>query len=657
MAVRKRKPVDTVRASRDGHEFHETWTARKAMQLLQPRSDLTAIAVEGLSPLDQAGASPEVVEVADITIYFGGGTSFDTASQTIFAQFKYSIAGIDRDFRAVDAKKTVEKFGKTFRDFKKKYGSKSVQEGLDFQLITNQKISENLLIALDSLIANSPRTGDVKKQAEQFQRAAGLSGRPLADFTRKFKLLGRTGSLPELKKELASLLVDLSASDDPMARARLGELKSLVRDKAGYAGSDRNLIKRTDVLAALQIGDPEDLLPSETRISKIGEVIEREQIDDALTHISTMTAPLLIQATGGVGKTVFLDTLARRMDSDHEVVLFDCFGGGAYRSPADARHLPKRGLVHIANVLAFRGLCDPMLPSSSDIQGLLRTFRRRLRQCLRTIESLAPGRNLVIIIDAIDNAEIAASRDREDCFPIKLLESLDTEPIQGVKIVASCRPERRPETYAKYEELQLHPFSKGETKTFLQKRIGTPTQVEANVAWARSRGNPRVLENLIEAGRGLLDPSEIGEVVKVDDLIRQRISDALAVVKERGYKEAEIGTFLAGLAVLPPPVPLAEYANACGIEPNAIESFVSDLTPLLDRTSEGVIFRDEPTESIVREQYASSKEALRRLASNLSARQQGSVYAARALPDLLYQIGDGEALVKLAFDDRVPSEM
>ena len=50
------KPIDSVRASREGHEFHEAWTARKALQLLLPTDNLVGIAVEGLSPADQAAA-------------------------------------------------------------------------------------------------------------------------------------------------------------------------------------------------------------------------------------------------------------------------------------------------------------------------------------------------------------------------------------------------------------------------------------------------------------------------------------------------------------------------------------------------------------------------------------------------------------------------
>lgn len=656
MAANSPARVDKVRASREGHEYHEAWTARKAMQLLWPDSELRAIAVEGLSPADQARAPLKTVEVADITMYFGGDPNFEQAARTTIAQFKYSIAHKDKDFRATDAKKTVEKFAKTYREYTRKYGAQTVADKLDFQLITNQPISESLLEAINVLASSTPLRGDVAKQATQFRAASGLSGKPLAAFARKLKLLGRTGSLPEIKNELASLLVDWSATSDTRAGARLGELVKLVREKAGYAGTGRNLITRTDILAALNIGDPKDLLPCEPVIPNVGSILEREQLADALARISRMTAPLLIQATGGVGKTIFMNTLATKMAEDHEVVFFDCFGGGAYRSPEDARHLPSRGLIHIANTLAFsRGLCDPMLPDSPDMQGLLRTFRRRLKQCLDTISRMTPGRKLALLIDAIDNADIIARQRSEDCFPIRLLESLDTEPIAGIKLIVSCRPERKPATYAKCEEFSLHQFTKNETAAFLRARLKNVSNVEINVAQARSDGNPRVLDYLLKAGRGLLDPSEIDKRIELDDLIQKRINETLATALERGYQENDIDAFLAGLAVLPPPVPLEEYAGAHGIALDAIESFASDLHPLLERTNQGLMFRDEPTETLVHKRYASSVDALRRVASNLLTRQGVSVYAARALPGLLHQLDDGERLFALAFDDRIPS--
>ena len=97
--------MDTVRASRDGHEYHETWIARKALQLLRPDSVLKAIAVEGLSPLDQKTAPREAVEIADIVLHYDG-TSFANSSKSTVIQIKYSIASSDTPFRTSNAKKT-----------------------------------------------------------------------------------------------------------------------------------------------------------------------------------------------------------------------------------------------------------------------------------------------------------------------------------------------------------------------------------------------------------------------------------------------------------------------------------------------------------------------------------------------------------------------
>ena len=654
---KQRKKIDKVRASRDGHEFHEAWAARKATQLLWPDTDLIAIAVEGLSPTDQAGATASTIEIADLTFYYGLVPNFKDSARTTIAQLKYSIADQDNDFRASHTKKTVEKFSAIYRSFKRKYGAEAVEAKLDFQLVTNQPINGSLIQAIDATARGASPTGDVKEQAKQFKAASGLSGKSLENFARKLKIIGRTANLRQTKNEIASLLVDWSATSDLIATARLGKLRELIRDKAGYAGTDRNLIRRTDLLAALQIGDPKDLLPCEAALVDVGPVLEREQLYEAIVRISNNSTPLLIHATGGVGKTVFMHSLASKLSTDYEVVFFDCFGGGAYRSPEDARHLPKKGLIHIANTLAFRGLCDPLLPDSPDVHTLLRAYRRRLTQCLNTISRMMPGRKLAIFIDAIDNAIFAAGQTSEDCFPIKLLESLDTEPINGVKLVVSCRTERKPHTYSLFDEFELRPFSKGETGAFLRARLKNVTDVEVNVAQARSGGNPRVLDYLVNAGRGLLDPSEIDKDIELDDLIQQRITDALSLATKRGYEERDLSAFLAGLAVLPPPVPVDEYAAAHGMECAVIESFASDLSPLLERTNHGLMFRDEPTETLIHKRYATSPDTLERVASHLLARQDSSVYAASALPRLLYKLGHGERLFELAFDDRIPASI
>jgi hypothetical protein len=658
--AKQKTSINKVRASREGHEYHEAWTARKALQLLLPTDNLVGIAVEGLHPADQAAATSKTVEIADIVLYYGKRPTFNGADTVNIVQFKYSISSRDVELRNSHAKKTVAKFAASYLDHKGRYGAKAVRSKLQFELITNRPIYPAFEQAIESIADGKPLFGEVKKQAEQFKTACGLDGNALVEFAGKCLITGLAGKLTETKGDLSRTLVDWSAADDARARARLGAMRQMVRDKAGLAGTNRNVIRRVDVLAALDVPDVDELLPCPASLPEVGKVVEREQLAEAVALVPTLDRPLLIHATGGVGKTVFLDSLAQSLLCKHEVLFFDCFGGGRYRAPDDSRHLPKRGLIHIVNTLAFRGLCDPLLPGNDNVESLLRTFRLRLSQCVRTLTTASAERELILFIDAIDNAAQHATDRNEPSFPTLLLESLHYGgPIPGVRLVVSCRSHRIDISMkdVSYFDFKLKPFSLTETQTYLRDRLPNVTKIEIQVAQARSDGNARILEHLVTSDRGLLDQSEIKNKIELDDLLKKRIEAALSEAKARGYKTTETSAFLAGLSVLPPPVPVDEYAGALRIDVSAIESFSSDLASLLEWTKYGLMFRDEPTETLIRENFGSDDEALRRVATNLMNRQDSSVYAARALPSLLQKLDDGEQLFRLAFDERFPKSI
>ena len=649
--------INSVRASRDGHEFHETWTARKALQLLLPTDNIVGIAVEGLHPVDQAAAASETVEIADIVLYNGRRPTFNGADTVNIVQFKYSVSSSNIEFRNSHAKKTIDKFAAAYLDHKKRYSVKEVRDKLEFELITNRPIYSAFEHAIACIANRKPLSGEIKKQADQFKAACGLSGKQLIEFAGKFRIMGLAGSLSDNKRDLSRTLVDWSDATDAVAIARLGALRQLVRDKAGYAGTNRNVIRRIDVLAALNVQDEGELLPCPASLPDVGDVVEREQLAEAIALIPKLDKPLVVHAAGGVGKTVFLDSLAQSLSDNHYVLFFDCFGGGAYRAPDDSRHLPKRGLVHIVNTLACRGLCDPLLPGNENVESLVRTFRRRLDQCVKTLSTASVARKLILLIDAIDNAVQHADDRNEPSFPTLLLESFHySGPIPGVRLVVSCRSHRIEKSTkdVPFLDFKLKPFSPSETKTYLQNRMPNVTQTEIQVAQARSGGNARILEHLVTSDRGLLDQSEIENAIELDDLLNERIEAALSEAVARGYKKIETDAFLAGLSVLPPPVPLDEYAGAHGMDLSAVESFAADLAPLLERTKYGLMFRDEPTETLIRENYGSDDDALRRVAENLLNRQDNSVYAARALPGLLQKLDDGKQLFELAFNERFP---
>ncbi len=650
-------PTGKVRASRDGHEFHETWTARIALQLLLPTDNLVGISVEGLPPADQRKAASETVEIADIAMYYGNSPTFADAETVNIVQFKYSVSHKDIDFRNSHAKKTIRKFAAAFIDYKIKYSAKNVRDKLQFELTTNRPIYPAFEQAITCIADSQPLKGEVKKQADQFEKACGLSGKQLVEFAGKFRITGQAGSLSSSKLVLSRTIVDWSGASDATARARLGTLKQMVRDKAGSAGTDKNVIRWVDVLAALDVQDKADLFPCPTSFPEIGPIVEREQLGKVLSLIPQLDKPLLIHAAGGIGKTVFLESLAKSLSEQHEVVLFDCFGGGSYRAPDDARHLPKRGLIHIVNTLACRGLCDPLLPGNEHVEELIKAFRRRLKQSVDTIKAAVKETELILLIDAIDNAAEHANDNRQLSFPTLLLESFQyNRPIPGVRLVVSCRTHRIQISVNEVpcQKLELEPFSLSETGIYLRDRLSKLTQTEIQVAQSRSGGNPRILEHLVSSDRGVLDQSEINNTIVLDDLLNRRIQEALSGAFARGNKQSQTNAFLAGLSVLPPPVPLKEYADAHGMDISAVESFAADLAPLLERTRHGLMFRDEPTETLIRDKFGSDINALRRVAKNLLNQQDRSVYAARALPGLLLRLDDGKQLFELAFNESFP---
>ncbi len=623
-----------------------------------PSDELTGIAVEGLAPADRAAASAEAIEVADLVLYYGKSAAFNAADAVVILQFKYSIGSESVPFRASDASKTVGKFAAAFRSYRRKYGAKSVREKLQFELITNRPVHQAFEEAVSGIASGGPLKGDAKKQATQFKAACRLRKTALLEFAQKFRVTGFAGSLRKNKQALSRIIADWSPAADAMARARLGNMRQLLRDKAGSEGEGRNVIRRTDVLDALELQSLDDLFPCPESFPEVGTVVRREQLPAAVKMIPKLDTPLLIHAAGGLGKTVFLQSLAKALSKSHETVLFDCFGGGSYRAPEDNRHLPKRGLIHIANSLACRGLCDPLLPVSENVEDLIKAFRARLAQAVSALRRESPGKQLLLFIDAIDNAAEHAKDKGERAFPTLLLESFHYNgPVPGVQLIVSCRTHRRDISRGQVpcEEFRLDPFTPKEAEQYVRDRIEKVTDTQVQVACSRSSGNPRILEHLVGSDRGLLDASELGNKIELDDLLRARIQKALEEARRRGYPESDINAFLAGLSVLPPPVPPREYADAHGMDVTAVDSFAADLAPLLEQTRHGLTFRDEPTETLVRESYAAGAEALHTLAANLIKKQGESVYAASALPGLLEKLEDEKLLFELAFDERFPA--
>jgi hypothetical protein len=150
--------VDTVRASRGGHTFHERWAARRALQLVFPQDRLKAIAVEGLSSSETAEPGAAAEEIADLVLYYGDGENFATSEVVQTAQFKYKTT--PGAVTASYLRKTVEKFAGSVVGYEKDFSAVDVDKKLTFTFVTNADFSPALWEAINGLKSGSAPTED-----------------------------------------------------------------------------------------------------------------------------------------------------------------------------------------------------------------------------------------------------------------------------------------------------------------------------------------------------------------------------------------------------------------------------------------------------------------------------------------------------------------
>lgn len=651
--------IDKVRASKAGHAYHEAWAARTALELLLPATDLTAITLEGFDERDEEELGTGAVEIADLVQYHGG-TNVARAHHVMVVQFKYSIASATAPVRAADIASTLTKFASTDAELRATHGDDHVGKAVRYEFATNRPIHDNLGSAITAVTTSTDSEGDIGRQADQLRQALKDYPYPAAELLGRLELIGSKGSLIDAERALSATLAAWSEPSDPDAEKRLLKLRNLIRIKAGPGSEVDKRIDRVAVLAELEVEHEDRLYPTPDAFPEVGQVIQRAVLDDVTALVREGGPPLIVHAAGGMGKTVLMQGLAERLRADGPVVLFDGFGAGRWRDPADSRHLPERTLVHLANILSGQGLCDILLPVA-DVTGLLRAFRRRLAQSVVAARNTREGACLSLILDAIDHAGLAAQDTGTPSFAHLLLRSISIEPIDGVRVVASCRTERIALATGdiSHRSFPLPLFTDAEARSLIAERVSEASAAEIAALLTRSGRNPRCLDNLIASGPPFDPVSFPGSHSEpqdlLDALLSKRLEDARSTARTRGAKDADIDLLLTGIALLAPPVPIEELAAAHGLVAEQVESFAADLNPLLERTPHGLMFRDEPTETLIRSKYGANQASRDRVIAALQDRQLTSNYAARALPTLLTSLRDSDQLFRLAFDLRVPS--
>ena len=640
---------DLTRPSRDGDQFHYLWAARRCLSLLAPQGDLVAIAIESSSPQELPPESGPLSgeEVIDIVEYYGD-EDLSRARLVRYMQLKHSSRRASAPWTASGLKKTLTGFAARYRSLLQTFNQDDVADRFEFWFVTNRPISPAFLEAVSGAVQDE--VSQCPEDHEKLKQCTGLDGPEMSSFC---KLLhcepGEESYMDQrniLSREVSVYLPDYDF-DAPT------QLKELVTGKALSESEDNPVITKMDVLRVLKT-DEGRLFPARCLIDAIDKAVPREQESDLVRAIvEADEQPIIIYAVSGTGKSVFSTRLAGLLPAGSVSILYDCFGKGQYRSPTGYRHRHQEALVQIANELASRRLCDLLIPTvNADAAAYVRAFVHRLRQtmtCIRDAESQAV---LCIVVDAADNAQMAAEEiGQSRSFVRDLLR--ETLP-SGVRLVVLCRSHRQdildPPPHAL--RLELKPFTRAETAAHLRHTFPDASENDVAEFHRLSSHNPRVqaleLSRKLPLGETLrrLGPNPTTVETSIESVLRERIAK---VQDSAGAKEKQaMDGVCAALAVLRPLVPIAILSRISGASEDSIRSLVLDLGRPLHLTDDAVQFLDEPVETWFRETFKPSREALVAFVLRLMPLAAESAYVAATLPQLMLDVGQLQELVALA---------
>ncbi|HEY4059758.1 MAG TPA: ATP-binding protein, partial [Kofleriaceae bacterium] len=641
---------DLVRASRDGDQFHYHWGARQCLRLLSKSSDLVAITIEGPSTAEAANdaiASGE--ELIDVGFYYGSEAR-DSARLVRFVQLKHSTRHADEAWTASGLANTLKGFAKRYTELAKRLSAEVVAKRFRFEFTTNRPISSKVQQALADLASGAAvRHPEEHKYLAQY---SGLKGAHLQQFFALFIATGGEGNLWEQRRQLAQDSSQYLAGADSEAPL---ELKELVTRKATTEFETNPSIRRHDVLLALKVGE-DDLAPAPCLLPDPKNTLPREQERDILKTLLESTTPVVLHADGGVGKSVLAARLAASVPQNSVAVLYDCFGDGLYRSALGLRHRYRDALVQIANELAAQGLCYPLVPTErADARQYMRAFMGRLTQAVGSLRAVDPNAALCIIIDAADNAEMAAVEWRQSG---SFVRELIRAPLpDGVHTAFTCRTHRKSLLQAppSARDVALRSFSNAESAKHLRSKYPDAGDTDVSEFASLSSSNPRVQSLALAGSKSLAELlRQLGpEPTTVDNAIGSLLDAAIARLKDASssVEAVQIDSICRGLAVFRPLVPVTVLAKVSGTSEGAIRSLALDLGRPLLLKGDSVHFLDEPTETWFRERFGADGDDLAIFVERLKPLASDNSYAAAALPQLLLRVGRFDELVALALSD------
>lgn len=635
---------ERVRASRDGDRFHYTWGAARLLHLLSPASNLQQVYIEGAGST-LSDDEPDGAEVIDLTEFYGPPKGDFTSLEV--RQFKHSTLRSNENFTLGEVCKVLTKFAEIDNALHAQHPHATIR----FSIVTNKPIAPTAINAVRELATGQPSAEG--SPAAGLKDAAKLNTKTAASLCSRLDLRDREPGVTALRRGLDREVGGLTADTDLRVSASLVDL---VASRASTESSGP--ILKSDVLTAF--GCREDELAPAPCLLDDTPFIAREAYRDLADQILETPGSMVLTAEGGVGKSTFARALPDLLTDRADVIIYDCFGNGNYRNPAHPRHRHRDGLVQLATEIAGLGLCFPIVHAGNHApEEYTKAFVRRLDQASEMLMQ-SGNRQLVIVVDAADNAVIAAE-DNADSRPfVRDLLRLQADIPPNVRIVLTCRPERldRLEAPSGLASLELPTFTPEETAKVVSGSHPSATKLDVSEIHDRTAGNPRVVSTVLFETATIHDA--LGRVTGIasatsalDSLMQEQVTNAF---NNAGRSRVELERAAQLLTLLRPSVPLGILAKLAGTQAASVRSFISDLGRGLILDGQTVQFLDEPTETYFRKRHPATQEVAAQAALQLRLLSGSSAYAASSLPEVLWSANlHDELLALVATDDALPS--
>lgn len=635
---------ERVRASRDGDRFHYTWGAARLLQLLRPASNLQQVSVEGVG----STSSEEELdgsEVIDLTEFYGPPEENFTSLEV--RQFKHSTLRPDENLTLGEIRKVFRKFAQLDDALRTQHPHATIR----FSIVTNKPIAPEAIIAVRDLATGQPPAEG--SPAARLKNAATLTVAAAASLCSRLDLRGNEPGITALRRGLDREVGGLTADADLRVSASLVDL---VASRASTESSGP--ILKADVLIAF--GCREDELAPAPCLLDDAPFIVRDAYRDLSDRILETPGSMVVTAEGGVGKSTFARALPDLLADRADVIVYDCFGNGNYRNPVHPRHRHRDGLVQLATEIAGLGLSFPIVHAGNLApEEYTKAFVRRLDHASEMLIR-SGNRQLVIVVDAADNAVIAAEGNADSRAFVRDLLRLEDDIPPNVHIVLTCRPERlnRLEPPVGVVAFELPAFTPEETSAVVSISHPSATALDVAEIHDRTAGNPRVVSTVLSETKSIREA--LGRISgftsaasPLDSLMQEQVTEAF---NNAGRSRAELERAAQLLTLLRPSVPLNVLAELAGTQPASMRSFISDLGRGLILDGQSVQFLDEPTETYFRTQHRATHEVAAQVASQLRTLSNSSAYAASSLPEVLWSANlHDELLALVATDDALPS--